>query len=162
MDVKYIENHIIERIDAAKKRAQDIKKAVNLDSLESAELFLRYLISRHYNIPFFDDYFSKRTIDELFFEAELIVVETPKSREEYVKRVAEENKTEIDTIADEMEKEFNDSSPLDEELENDPFFKMAKKFAETGSFIDPNEVQEPEQEIEQQESTEEDEQDGWK
>lgn len=139
--MQYIEQHLEERIDSAKKRALAVKTAASVQTVEEAELVLRMIISNHYKIPFFDEYFDKRTIDELFFEAELIALHSS-SDEQNTSRTIKESKKEIAGLADEMEKELEDewkamesAEPLDPTQKGDPMLAMAKRFMETGSFI---------------------------
>ena len=133
MNIHYTELHLEERIIAAKAKAQRIKKAIDIDTIEDAELVVRYVLSKHYNIPLFDKYFDDRTLDELFFEAELVLPEKPavESASEAIK----ENKAEVDGIMDEFGEWLDKTDqPLDPAAAVDPFFAMAQKFMQTGDF----------------------------
>jgi hypothetical protein len=140
MDIFYTEKFIEERIDMAKKLALSVKTATDVQTIEQAELVLRMVISNHYKIPFFSEYFDNRTMDEMFFEAELIALQS-KPQEETTSRIIKNSKAEIENIADEMEKEFEEEwkeanldTPLDPTKADDPFLQMAKTFMQTGNF----------------------------
>lgn len=66
-----MENYLSERINIAKKMANDI---VHQEPKSEDELInkLKFLISKHYNIPFFDDRFVMLSLDDLLLEIYLI------------------------------------------------------------------------------------------
>ena len=133
MDTEYIEQHLEERIKVAKAKAQRIKKAIDIYTVEDAELVLRFVLSRHYNMPLFDKYFDDRTLDELFFEAELVLPE--KAASENISAAVEDNKEEVTELINDFEEWIDKTdAPLDPAAQDDPFFDMAKKFMETGDF----------------------------
>jgi hypothetical protein len=128
MRIRYVEQHLAERIEAAQKRAEMVRSGQNADTEEQVIDVLKYVISRHYSIPFFDKYFDDRTIDELFFEAALVSPKTPEANIDYASKVTKEAKEELVTMFD----EWIDANP---ELEAaDPFDDIAKNFMETGEF----------------------------
>lgn len=133
----------MERINEAKRYAAFIKRGVGITSLEDAEMVLKCVISRHYKIPIFSEYFDKRTIDQLFFEVEFIL-ENDKPSAESISDTIKENKPEIDSIADEMD-QWNDmsASAEDASVENDPIFQMAREFMKTGKFANEKQQFEP-------------------
>lgn len=133
LTTEYFEPFLLERIQKAKEYASLIKNGRNITKLEDIEMSLRYVLSKHYKIPMFHDYFEKLTIDQLFFEAELIVSEY-KTHTQTVSETIQENKSEIDSLVEEMESDWNDMA-VDESLESDPVFQMAKDFMKTGKFL---------------------------
>lgn len=138
METEYREPHLEERIKAAKERARRIKFNIDITSLEDAEMVLKFVLSRHYGIPLFDKYFDERTLDELFFEAELVLPERAKTAEN-ISDVIKDNKEEISQLADEFEEWMDRSdAPLDPAAADDPFFHLAKKFMETDEFVGIN------------------------
>ena len=138
METLYSEPHLEERIIAAKERARRIKYNINITNLEDAEMILRFVLSRHYNIPLFDKYFDERTLDELFFEAELVLPEKVKTPED-ISDTIKENQDEVSKLTDEFEEWIDRSdAPLDPAAADDPFFKLAKQFMETDEFIGVN------------------------
>jgi len=162
--IKYIEPHLAERIESAKRHAKFIKLGKNIETIEDAELFLRYVLSKHYKIPIFSNYFEKRTIDQLFFEVELIQEGDSFHSVKHTSDIIKENADEIEALANEMEEEWNpiDSPPMDESLESDPVFRMAQEFMKTGNFIgedsDQQEFIKPTEEVE---TTKEDTENDW-
>ena len=143
METLYSEPHLEERIIAAKERARRIKYNINITNLEDAEMILRFVLSRHYNIPLFDKYFDERTLDELFFEAELVLPEKVKTPED-ISDTIKENQDEVSKLTDEFEEWIDRSdAPLDPAAADDPFFKLAKQFMETDEFIGVNSNQAP-------------------
>ena len=143
METLYSEPHLEERIMAAKERARRIKYNINITNLEDAEMILRFVLSRHYNIPLFDKYFDERTLDELFFEAELVLPEKVKTPED-ISDTIKENQDEVSKLTDEFEEWIDRSdAPLDPAAADDPFFKLAKQFMETDEFIGVNSNQAP-------------------
>ncbi len=87
---------IEDRIAKAQKLAKEIFNG-EYDSMAKTELFLRVLISKHYNIPIFSDYFTNLTLDQLIFEVEM-VKEMSSTPEERMKEKAEANKEELDNL----------------------------------------------------------------
>jgi len=145
MNIHYTELHLEERIVAAKEKAQRIKKAIDITTIEDAELVVRYVLSKHYNIPLFDKYFDDRTLDELFFEAELVLPDKTEQQQDPTE-VIKENKTEVNGIMDEFEEWVDKTDqPLDPAAATDPFFAMAQKFMQSGDFagVGSNTTQKP-------------------
>jgi len=130
MNIIYAENFVKERIDAAKEKAAKVRNAQKIETIEEAEMVLRYVISKHYNIPFFDKYFDDRSLDDLVFEVELIMPDRSSAPETISEKI-KENKEEISQLADEFEKMIDDTESVD-----DGFDDMAKQFMETGNFIE--------------------------
>lgn len=138
METSYLEPHLEERIKAAKARAKRIKYNIDINSLEDAEMVLRFVLSRHYGMPLFDKYFDERTLDELFFEAELVLPEKAQTPED-LSNVVNDNKEEVSQLADEFEEWIDRSdAPLDPAAASDPFFQLAKQFMETDEFVGVN------------------------
>jgi uncharacterized protein YjgD (DUF1641 family) len=129
--VFYSEPHIVERMEAAKAKAAKVKSMVGVESDEDVENALRFIISRHYNIPFFDSYFDNLTIDQLAFESYLITDE----KKEVAQKVEEHQKEEVSEIMDNFEEFLNTSEQEDAE-----FLKMAENFMETGNFVGEGET----------------------
>lgn len=150
MSIFYKEKFLDERIDQAKALALSVKTAVDVDTVEKAEMVLRMVISQYYKIPFFSEYFDHRTIDEMFFEAELIALHSRPALDSS-SRVIKDHKKQTDALADEMEKELDKEwqsmeSELPPDDGTDPFAQMAKTFMETGNFAGENDnVPQPEQ-----------------
>lgn len=63
--------HLPERTERARDLAIRVADGT-VETQEDLEMSVRLVISRHYGLPMFDDYFEKRTYDELAFEAFLI------------------------------------------------------------------------------------------
>lgn len=94
---KYHEPHSEERSKAARAKAERVFNANYGDSMEEALLFLRFVISRHYSIPIFSDYFTDRSLDDLIFESELIRLQTVPI-EVQKSEVVKSNKEEAESI----------------------------------------------------------------
>ena len=135
--ILYSEPHLAERIDAVKRYAAFIKAGKDVVSLDDAEMVLRHVISKHYNIPMFDEYFEKRTIDQLFFEVELIMPAKEITTGQ-ISEAIKQNQSEIDAIADEEMEEWVEPQSNIPSVENDPIFLMAKEFMKTGKFLNEN------------------------
>lgn len=142
MAIRYFEHFLDQRIEAAKKLADKIRNAQSIDTEEDAEQVLRYVLSRYYKIPYFSEYFDKLTLDQLFFEAELITHEKPVTQApEDTAKVIKDNKVEADKVIDEFDswiKQDLEPPPSDAEIKEDPFFQVAKDFMQTGNFVGEN------------------------
>lgn len=123
----YSEPFLSERIEKAKKKAFDIVNK-NHNTIEDSVYYLRYILSRHYNMPFFHEYFEQRTIEELIFEIELIK-QSEQSNVEKGKDLLASNKEEAEGLFDDMVKED------EEEMNNvDSFNDLAQEFIRSGKF----------------------------
>lgn len=114
------ETYLQQRIELMKKKAQRIKDGI-VETDDDFINVLRFRLSQAYNIPFFDTYFSQRTLDDLVFELELLRASVDKTAE-----VSESLKA----FAESGEDLFADLSP-----ENDQFMQSAHEFFQTGNFI---------------------------
>lgn len=135
--IRYFEAHLEERIEAAKKAAEKIKHCDKIDTEEEAVAVLRYVLSKHYNIPYFSEYFKDLTIDQLFFEAELITPDKPVTIEE-VSKVTKTHKKEVDEVIDDFDKWLKkdlNQGVTEQDIKEDPFHKMAMEFMQTGEFV---------------------------
>ena len=147
--IRYYEHHLEQRIEAAKKLADKIRNATNIDTEEDAEQVLRYVLSRHYKIPYFSEYFDKLTLDQLFFEVELITMDKPQKQAtpEDASKVVKDNKKEADAIIDEFDawikQDMNQETP-ESDIKEDPFFKVAQEFMKTGNFVEEKQSKENE------------------
>jgi hypothetical protein len=118
----HLETFIQQRIELMQKKAQRIKDGL-VENDDDFINVLRFRLSQAYNIPFFDSYFSQRTLDDLIFELELL-----KSVGDKTSEVSESLKA----FAESGEDLFADLSP-----ENDQFMQNAHEFFQTGEFIQP-------------------------
>jgi hypothetical protein len=119
---------IDQQIELGKKRAQDLLSGKDLDE-KSVELLMRFALSKRYNIPIFDEYFSKRTIEDLAFELELHMYDA-KDKNVKTADLVKENKEEMEDFFDDMAEEDTVPPMSEEEL------KMYQEFMQTGDFID--------------------------
>ena len=113
-------------MSAAEKRAERVFNG-ELENLTDVTDFVKFIIARHYGIPFFDPYFDKRTFDELIFEAKLINLQvTPV--EKRASDMLNKNKEEAAEMFDDMEEdEWREVQPIS----NDP---IIDSFMKTGKF----------------------------
>jgi hypothetical protein len=121
--MKVFEPYINERIELAKAKAQ--KVLTNPETEEELLITLRLFLSRHYGMPLYDEYFLKRTLDELIFEIELVrgVVKDSVSK---TSELLSSNKQEAEGLFDDWKDADISSSP---ELD-----KAAEEFMKTGNF----------------------------
>lgn len=66
-----LEPFLMERIDAARDRAQKIYDGVYEDEATLVDV-MKWVICQNRNMAFFDPYFDARTLDDLVFETEMI------------------------------------------------------------------------------------------
>ena len=94
------EGDIEKRIKAAKEKAERVFYGVKT-TIEEETLRLQYVISRHYGIPIFDNYFKDRTLDDLIFEIELISLNSTGGEEKMEEiMTTPEKRQELDGIFD--------------------------------------------------------------
>lgn len=123
-------NTIDQQIELGKKKAQDLLSGKDLDE-KSVELLMRFALSKRYNIPIFDDYFSGRTIEDLAFELELHMYDA-KDKNVKTADLVKENKEEMEDFFDDMAEEDTAQVPPMSEEE----LKMYQEFMQTGNFIE--------------------------
>lgn len=160
----FFEGDLKSRIDKAKQRASEVFNG-STEELDDHALQMAFILSQHYNIPLFSEYFMDRTFDELVFELELIQLlkkpEKPKMEEivqdennkeelaglfddwfqESVQKQAskQQPKNQKDTKSDkESEEESVKWVDVQNNMSEDEAMKMAEQhFFETGEFL-PN------------------------
>lgn len=120
------EPYLIERMEKAKERAAQIIDGA-YDDEESLFLAMRWIICQTRNMPLFDSYFEKRTIDDLVLEVEMIRL----SRQGSSDRGSEILK---DAPKEESEGLFDDWVESDNSEAEKKFQEDAKKFMESGEF----------------------------
>jgi len=113
----FLENGLEKRIELARLRAKNIYYG-NPQSLEDEIFRLRNVLRTEYNIPIFSEYFDKRTLDELIFEVELIVLSKSTPDDKMKDAVKEMNKakekgevSELDSLFDDMDEERKPQKP---------------------------------------------------
>ena len=148
------EINLEERIKLAKKKARNVYYGT-MTSIDEETLRLHFILSKHYNIPLFSDYFSKRTIDDLIFEVELIYLsKIPEQQQtsDIVTKMRKDSeagkKTELDELFDDLiEDSKNKSSSKSKSkvswsdvntdsstANSDQIDEIEKAFLETGNF----------------------------
>lgn len=125
------EPFLSERMEKAKELAARI---VNKDhrTIQDSMLFLKSILSRHYNIPIFHEYFEKRTFEELVFEIELINLSN-QSNVEKGKNILQNNKKEAESLFDDMA-EDDEFKNVEFKMSDDEFSKITNDFMNTGNF----------------------------
>jgi len=126
LEGNYYEPFLQERLDDAKKRAEDILSGT-IATESDLEMVLRVVISKYYRIPIFDRYFSDRTIDELMFEAH-IITKPEASREEAATNFVSENLDAMVNAVEDAWEEVSAVKPSQEELERMGAFMNTGKF----------------------------------
>lgn len=121
-----------QRAKAAEAMAERIFNG-NYDGFEEALLFLQYMISNHYGMPFFDPYFENRSFDDLIFEAKLISLQRM-PKEQQKAQVVNNNKKEAEGLFDDWEKDDWAKVENNPQVSEEVFDDIAAKFMETGSF----------------------------
>ena len=133
------EPDIEERIEAARVSAQKILNG-EIEGVEDFRLALRYVISRSKGMGIFDEYFDKRTLDELVFEAELVQAKPRDNVDQASKMLKDKPEEAKDLFADwDAEDAMPVSSPAappPEKVEDSQFYKDAVRFMETDEFKD--------------------------
>ena len=126
-----------ERCEVAKKVAWRVFNGVG-ETEEEHEFFFRMILSEHYNIPMFSDFFLNLTLDQLIFEVEMVRLRT-QTKEDRVTDMATrpESQEEISGLFDDLqegdekvdenweEASIEDTSDVDEAMQN---------FMDTGKF----------------------------
>lgn len=145
-------------LDARSERVQKMAKRIhyrNPANFDEYVLTLKLILSRHYNIPLFNEYFEKRTLDELWLECEFIrlsmaketdnikdILNNPQDREEIEKAM-------FGDLFEDGEVPFEASKPTatPKSIQSQPppgewitedstdFDELSKKFMQTGNFI---------------------------
>lgn len=128
--MQYNEPHIEGRIEAAKKFAEKLLSG-RVETNEEFEWYLRFLVSKHYQIPIHSQYFDDLTFDQLLLEVELIrgVSATPEQR---ASDIVKSNKDEVDHLFDGMEDPV--FTPPSMDPAQNQFARDAMEFMETGEF----------------------------
>ena len=151
-DIEY-ERNMSERFD----KVREIAKRVHFGKPNSEEeyaLVLKLVLSRHYNIPLFSDYFDKRIMDELWLEYEFIrlskaketdtikdMLQKPEEKEQLINDmfgdwIEESDLAPPDNVARDQppskESQIPSDGWVDEKID---FEDMEKKFMQTGNFI---------------------------
>jgi len=130
MNYMFFEGDIEKRIEKAKKRAESLLSASPEDPSDFI-YSLRIILCREYKIPLFDKYFEDRTIDELVFEIELLRGLT-KNNVEKGSDLLKNDSAEASALFDDfVEQDSEQIGGVD-----DSFMEEAKKFMETGNFIE--------------------------
>ena len=119
----YKEKFLERRIEQAKEYAAKIASGLG-DSEQDIEITYRMFLSEHYSLPIFDEYFEKRTFDQLAFEVYLI----KRRKEPVLENVAETISQNLKEAADAASTGWDDVDVSDAELER------MSKFMETGEF----------------------------
>jgi hypothetical protein len=136
---KYKEPYLEKRIEIAKAYARRIANGIVEDEID-LEMVYRMSLSEKYSIPFFSNYFDDKTIDQLAFEVFLIRERsTP-----VVETVSDEIKKQANTLADIVEKGFDDDDgkwddvpePSDQEMDRFKEFMKTGQFEPTGGSND--------------------------
>lgn len=122
---RYYEPQLDSRVTRAQARAQTILNG-DIKTEEDFTLSLIYIIDRERNKGIFSDYYQERTLDELVFEAELVMAK-PLPAAERGSKIIEKAGTEAkEELGDWVEKEMGDMDSM--------FMEDAKTFMETGEF----------------------------
>lgn len=127
--MKIFEPHFEERVKLAQARAQRVMDGAYdpADGEDGVLFVLRWIICQHWNIPVFDPYFEKRTLDDLAFEVELIRLSKAPSDARTSEILKDAPKKELDALTDDWADE--DQAILDKQFQED-----AMKFMQGGNF----------------------------
>lgn len=109
-----------QRIQKIKEYARKLREG---DIEDEGDLFnfFKLKICQAYNMPFFDDYFQKLTLDDMILEVELLI-----KNQDTVSSLSETL-----TEASKTEDLFADMEP-----ENDVFKQITDDFFQTGNFVE--------------------------
>jgi hypothetical protein len=123
MSIKYLEPHLVARIEAAEQKARDLIEGRGNDE-DALEGVLRWRLCLHYGQPFFWTYLDDKTIDDMIFELELIKL----SKKNNVERGSEMLQTAPKEEQDKLFEDWDTVAPPTKTLEDD------LKFMQTGEF----------------------------
>jgi len=125
-------------IQDIKELAKNVYNGSENSDFNTMEMQLRNVISVHYNIPMFDDYFDKLTIAQLIFEAELIILRTmPQEQKDQNIMQSKEAKEELDHLFDDWDEEEKNvwtDMDLDDKMK-EQMDESVQRFVNEGKFI---------------------------
>ena len=130
-----IESNLLERSERAEEQAKHIIRGeieTDIDLINK----IKWVISQHYKIPFFDNYFDSRTLDELMMEYHMISLS--KQTKEQVEKEYLESEEGQKAVSD----EFADWE--EEEYQNQLNAQQNQSSQSSGGW---NEVAPPEQDV---------------
>lgn len=128
----FLELHLDKRIQEAKSRAERIMLNKH-NSLEDGVFYLRSILSNHYRLPIFHEYFEKRTIDELIFEIELINAYN-KPISDRGQDMLKENKEDASSLFDDMFDDDMVEVSNNNIMQDSEFEELSKQFMQSGEF----------------------------
>ena len=128
----FFELHLDKRIAKAKARAERIASNKHTD-FDDGIFYLRAILSKHYNLPIFHEYFIDRTLDELIFEIELINA-FDKPSGERGQEILKENKEEAEGLFDDWAEDDMVEVSKDDAMSEEEFNKISQQFMTSGDF----------------------------
>jgi hypothetical protein len=139
MNIAYVEPWIAERIEAAKQAARDVLDAKRIETDEDAIAVMRALLSLHYKMPYYSEFFDNLTFDQYVFELELAsgrLVPTPEQKAAEGQKMLQENAAEVvdGVFGDWIEQDMSPPAVAPPGVP-DPFDQMSKDFFESGDFV---------------------------
>jgi hypothetical protein len=124
------EPFLLERIEKAKKLAKSLIDG-DFEDEESLKMLMRFRLSRELSKGYFDDYFDKRTLDDLVFELELIKLSS-RPADSRGSDMLKESPKEAEALFDDWVEE--DDKGIESTFEQD-----ALKFMQSGDFKETEE-----------------------
>lgn len=128
----FLELHLDKRIEKARERANRIVSNKHTD-FEDSVIYLKAILSRHYNMPIFHEYFDKRTLDELIFEIELINA-FQKPTQDRGQEMLKENKEEASALFDDFAEDDMMEVSKEQFMSDEEFAKISQQFMQDGDF----------------------------
>jgi len=129
--IHHFDPWVEERSEEARAKAKRIFDG-EYSNFDDVLFMLKFQISRHYNLPIFDPYFSERTFDDLVFELELINLQRMPA-EKRVTETVNANKEEAKEIFDDFTAE-DDFVDMPLPTKDGKFENIADQFMKTGEF----------------------------
>jgi hypothetical protein len=124
-----------ERVQAATEKARNIVNAEDLSTEETIIARMKYLVSRHFSIPFHSEFFDNLTFDDLVLEV-MLISESAKDQPQRSGEVIKENQTEAeDAFGDLMGEDGAESFDVPDEFsaeEKEFLEKQGKDFKQGG------------------------------
>lgn len=141
--MKHFEPDVNARIDAAEESAQKVVDGEFAD-VDEYMMALRAIIADKRHMGFFDDYFKKRTLDELVFEATLVTAK-PRDNVDYGSKLLKKDEKATAAITDDwdfsaIDKAQAPAAPAAPDqaapvaVEETQFWKDAVDFMKSGEF----------------------------
>jgi hypothetical protein len=119
---------IEQRAKAAQEKARKIING-EVETVDDLVRRMMFILSKHYNIPFFSEFLETLTLDQLFLEISLIT-EKEKTPEQKTSEMIVNNRSELESLFDDME---DPNVPLDlTEEEKQSIRKEGEDFFKNG------------------------------